>query len=87
MVMALPSPAFAADSASESRAQAYLEYNKSQAAYRRENQIRTVVLLVVVAGLVAFVIIPARRNSKRALEISEQQQQTLEEIRDLLKKQ
>ena len=41
---------------------------------------------VVVGGLVAFVILPASRRARRAVELAERQQKTLEEIRDLLKK-
>lgn len=87
--------AFAADTTSESQDQAYREYLETyrkteaayQAAYQRDAKIRNVVALAVFAGLIVFVMVPLRRASKRALELNEQQQKTLEEIRDLLKEQ
>jgi large-conductance mechanosensitive channel len=83
--------ASAADSNSLSRDQAYHEYLKaytqSEATSRRDNRILMVVWVTVIAGVIVFGVIPLMRKSKAALEISKQHQKTLEEIRDLLKKQ
>ena len=64
----------------------YLEtYRKTEEAYSRSAQIRIVVLLTTLAGVIVFVVVPASRRARAALEISERQQKTLEEIRDLLR--
>jgi len=91
VAIALAPSLLAADSVSESQDKAYRDYleaqQKSEAAYRRDNLIHTAVVLALVAGVVAFVIIPVRRRTEQAMAINEKQLKTLEEIRDLLKKQ
>lgn len=91
LLLALAATASAVDSAPESLEHVYREYLESakisDAAYQRDLQVRTVFGLAILTGLVVFVIIPLRRSTKRAMAINELQQKTLEEIRDLLKKQ
>jgi len=93
LIVTLSAKVSAVDSTAQSQDQAYREYietyRKSQADYQKDRQIRTIVSVVLVAGLIALIAfgaIPAVRRSRETLEISRQQQKTLEEIRDLLKK-
>ena len=83
-------PVHAVDPPSASKEESYEAYLKRRQemydAYQRDGRITAGVLLAVVGGLVAFVILPASRRTRRAFELAEQQQKTLEEIRDLLKK-
>lgn len=93
LVVAFAVTAFTAETTSESQNQAYHEYLETyrkteaayQAAYQKDARIRNLIALAVLAGLIVFIMVPVRRASKRALELNEQQQKTLEEIRDLLK--
>lgn len=80
----------AADSPAYSEEQAYRDYLKSNQemndAYQRDSRVTAVILLVVVVGLFTLLTTPLARRSRRAFELAERQQKTLEEIRDLLKK-
>jgi hypothetical protein len=112
LLVALASPAYAADTPSELRNE---EYRKSQEAYRksledseedyrkakaaeleadrRENEAHRrdfwtygALALLAFGGYFAYLVVPHRRNVRRALALAEQQKEILEEIRDLLKK-
>jgi large-conductance mechanosensitive channel len=90
MFLMLAVTASAVDSTRESQNQAYRDYLEtyrgSNAAYRRDKYILTLVDVAILAGLIIFVLVPARRALRTSLEKSKQQQKILEEIRDLLKK-
>jgi large-conductance mechanosensitive channel len=63
---------------------------QATAAAEHADRVRTIVGAAVIAGLVLFVIIPLQRAQKayaaKSIDILIQNQRTLEEIRDLLKK-
>ena len=97
MAVSLASPVFAADSTTESEDPERREWmdlkRQELAADERDRLIHHVMLVVYLAVVTAFMIVYLRivrrslANARRALELAEQQQKTLEEIRDLLKKQ
>jgi hypothetical protein len=61
-------------------------YRQEEEAHRRDFWIYGALALAVAGGYFAYIIIPYRRNVRRALALAEQQKEILEEIRDLLKK-
>ena len=65
-------------------------YNAQVAAYQRKGDVTFICLMVVFAGVFVwwhrYVALPAINRAQLAVEIAKQQQKTLEEIRDLLKK-
>jgi hypothetical protein len=84
----------AADAPSNTQDQAVQDYlemqRKSEATYERNFKVYLGVVAVVfsaVGGMIVFGVLPLARRSKESLELNKQQQKTLEEIRDLLKKQ
>lgn len=90
IAVALASPIVSADSTTDAEEQERREYlelqRKSTATYERDSQISRVIGVLFLGGLVGLVI-SYRRFVGRALGIAELQQKTLEEIRDLLRKQ
>ena len=90
LVSTLSVTAVAADATPQSQDQAYREYletyRQNQEDNRKNSQVHTIVSVLLIAGLVVFGLIPTLRKSREMLEIAKQQQKTLEEIRDLLKK-
>jgi nitrate reductase gamma subunit len=63
---------------------------QADAAAEHSNRVRTIFGAAVIAGLILFVIVPLQRAQKvyaaKSIDILLQNQRTLEEIRDLLKK-
>jgi type II secretory pathway pseudopilin PulG len=91
LVLSAALAAFAADTSSDAQDEAHREYMKmyrnSEATYYRNVKIYLVVVAGLFGGLIVFGFLPLVRRSKESLELCKKQQKTLEEIRDLLKKQ
>jgi hypothetical protein len=62
-------------------------YRDSEATYYRNVKLYLVVVAGLFGGFIGFGFLPLARRSRESLELSKKQQKTLEEIRDLLKKQ
>ena len=81
----------AANTSSDAQCEAVREYMKmyrdSEATYYRNVKLYLLVVTGLFGGVIAFGILPLARRSKESLELNKKQQTTLEEIRDLLKKQ
>lgn len=90
-VLSSAQAAFPADTSPDAQDEAHREYMKmyrdSEATYYRNAKIYLVVVAGLFGGFIGFGFLPLARRSKESLELSKKQQKTLEEIRDLLKKQ